>query len=877
MNKVTLLPVILIFNGLLSLLAAQETVNPLLESYDEYVSMRNNSEFRLKWIQTGPVMNSARVEAIQGVPGKPEIMYVAFGSGNLWKTVDNGTTWQPIFENQPVLGIGDIALAPSKNEIMWLGSGESLKKARNFTMPGAGIYKSSDGGETWEHKGLTDSYHIGEVAVDPENYDKVLVAVMGHFWSKNKNRGIYLTEDGGENWKQVLYLDNKTGANDIVISPSDPDIIYASMWENYPGISGKNSGIYKSSDGGHTWTLLSNGLPYGEKTGRIGLAVSYQNPDKVYALIDNLSKKRNDAAEVYKTTDGGLTWERSHKAELKIFPGIGWYFADIYVNPEDDDKVYALGVRMAYSNDGGKKFSNVGGNIFHINPSPAVPLHLDMCELWIDPVNTSRLLLGNDGGLYQSWDNGKNWIHHNNIPAGEFYDISVDNQSPYLIYGGVQDNSSVFGPSKEWNPVFSDGWEYIWLDAWAGGDGCVTFPDPVDPETVYFSSQNGAARRKNMRTGKSISIMPQLPEDYEGKQEYAFVAPYFCSPHNNNTLYHAGNYVFKSIDRGGNWELISPDLSRSGKKNNGSKTAGSIVESPLKKGLLYLGTDRGLFWTSHDDGQNWIESEYDLPEEYIRSIYPSSHSESRVYMAITGLNHDDFSNYLYVSEDYGATWRSISSNLPDEVANVILEDPYYEDILYAGLYRGVYISTDRGKNWSILGPDLPACSVADMVIQEYSNDLVIGTHGRGIFRTNLNPIHVMNEIGEADTCMIFKIQTAFLPQRNDTHNEIDLRSLEKITISFFLDEDKDVTIELLNDDNVIWEKYFEGKKGYNQYRWNLVTEKVDNQAAYFIHYLKFPEPGNYTLRITGKGCIMEGDMQIKNSDETIKTGHNPDS
>ena len=845
-------------------LTAQETGNPLLDSFDEYMELKETSLFGLEWIHLGPVVNSARVEAVQGVMNSPGTIYVAFGSGNLWKTTNNGLTWKPIFENQPVLGIGDIAVAPSNPDIVWLGSGESLKKARNFTMPGAGVYRSVDGGETWEHKGLTDSYHIGEIAVHPEDPDIAFVAVLGHFWSTNSNRGLYRTIDGGNTGEHVLYVNERTGANDVVISPSDPDIIYASMWENNPGISGPESGVYKSIDGGSTWEHLKGGLPDGPQTGRIGLAVSQTNPDKAYALVDNLNKNKNLAAEVYVTNDGGLTWNRSHDEELLIFPGIGWYFADIYLNPFNDDELFALGVRMAHSIDGGKTFENVGGTVFHLNPSQATPLHLDMCELWIDPSNPERLLLGNDGGLYQSFDKGRTWLHHNNIPAGEFYDISVDNQDPYMVYGGVQDDASVYGPSKEWDPRYPDGWDYVWLDAWAGGDGCFTFPDPDDPNIVYYSSQNGAAKRKNMKEDHSVSIKPKLPQDHKGKQVYAFVAPYFCSPHNSSTLYHGGTYLFKSTDKGDNWDLISPDLSESMREGNRSTTVGAIMESPLKQGLLYAGTDAGIFWTSRDDGNSWIEYGEELPEEYIRSICPSKYSEARVYIAITGINNDNLKNYLYVSEDYGNTWESISSNLPDEVANVIIEDPVYENILYAGLYRGVYISTDRGKSWSLLGPGLPACAISDLVIQESAMDLVAGTHGRGIYKMNLKPVHTAFATGELVSYnTLFDIPEATLPKRNDTHNDVEYTTLEKTNITFYLIEDSRVNLELRDDMTVLWNTSLDGKRGFNQYRWDLVIEEDNNQAPYFIQYLRFPKSGNYTLTLKGEGFEISKEMVIK--------------
>jgi len=327
----------------------QQPLSPLVQSFADYMQMKETTTFGLEWISLGPVVNSARVEAVQLDPAHPGTMYVAFGSGNLWKTVNNGLTWKPIFEDQPALGIGDIALAPSNPEVIYIGTGESLKKPRNFTMPGTGVFKSEDGGSSWNHCGLNDSWHIGEIAVHPTNPDIVYVAVLGHFWTTNPNRGIYRSTNGGESWEHVLFIDENTGATDVVISRSNPDVLYASLWENYPGTTGENSGVYTSKNGGDTWERVSGGFPRDDQIGRIGVAVSRENPDKVYALVDNLGNRNQGAAEVYKSIDGGLSWSKTHEKGLFIFSRIGWYFTDIYVNPENDEEIFTLGVRMAHS------------------------------------------------------------------------------------------------------------------------------------------------------------------------------------------------------------------------------------------------------------------------------------------------------------------------------------------------------------------------------------------------------------------------------------------------------------------------------------------------------------------------------------------------
>ncbi len=842
----------LFLTGLISIVSVKSQENqpssPLLASFAVYEQMKASTAYGLEWIPIGPTINSARADAVQVDPSRPGTMYLAFGSGNLWKTTNNGLSWKPIFEEQPALGIGDIALAPSNPDILYLGTGESLKKPRNFTMPGTGIYRSDDAGATWHHLGLSDSWHIGEIAVHPTNPDIVIVAVLGHFWSDNRHRGVYRTEDGGKTWQQVLYINEQTGANDVVIAPSNPDIMYASMWQHSPQVSGKNSEVYKSIDGGKTWEKAHEGMPVDENVGRIGLAVSYSNPDKVYALMDHRNRKDGKgAAKIFRSLNGGKNWKKTHKEEQMFLSVIGWYFADIYVNPQNDEEIFGLGVRLAHSTNGGETIDFIGGDVYHMFPSAADPLHLDHCELWINPSNPDHLALANDGGLYTSYDKGKHWTHHNNIPAGEFYDITLSKTEPYTIYGGVQDDATVYGPAKEYDPRYHKDWQYLWVDAWSGGDGCVTCVDPEDPNTVYFSMQNGAARRRDMQSGHSVSIRPRLPEDHEGEARFNFITPYFISTHDHNTLYHAGNYVFKSTNRGDDWEVISEDLSASNNPAKRSTAAGALAESPIKAGLLYMGTDKGAFWISEDDGKSWEERSVGLPDNYIRSIAPSAFKESRVYLTLTGMNYDDLGNYIFVSEDYGKTWASISGNLPDEVANVIIEDPKHANLLYAGLYRGVYVSTDRGASWSLLGKNLPAVSVADLAIDEPTGDLVIGTHGRGIYKVNLGPLYELPDHDKSGL-RIFSLPEFRLPRLRDTHRDVDYESLQKSTISFFLPRAGQVTLNIRNsEDKKVWSVSLNGIAGINEFRWDLVVRKQESNLPYFFRYDQFIEAGDYKL------------------------------
>ncbi len=843
---------------------AQQPSSPLVASFKQYQSMKEKTTFNLEWIALGPVLNSARADVIQVDPIHQGTMYVGFGSGGLWKTINNGISWSCIFEGQPSLGIGDMELAPSNPSIIYLGSGENLKKPRNFTLPGTGMYRSSDAGKTWKHIGLEDSWSIAEIAIHPTNPDIVLVAILGHLWTTNKNRGLYRTTNGGKTWEQVLYMDDKTGANDIVISPKDPTIMYASLWEVYPGISGKNSSIYKSIDGGKNWKLIATGLPSGPKTGRIGLAVSVSNPLKVYALIDNLNNDRDNAAELYKTTDGGLTWNKTHKGPFKIFPGVGWYFTDVYVNPKDDEEVFCLGVRLAHSMDGGKSFSFIGGNVTRMNQSLAQGLHLDQCELWINPSNPNHIAVGNDGGFYVSYDKGLSWMHYNNIPVGEFYDITID-KSSYTIYGGTQDDATVFGPAKEINTRFPDPWKYVWIDPWDGGDGCVTQVDPENNATVYYSMQHGNAVRLDRNTDTAIGIMPELPKEIKDTLRFNYITPYFISPHQSKTLYHGGNFVFKSIDRGDHWKVISPNIANSSIIEKKSNALGALVESKMEKGLIYAGTDKGSVWVTKNDGVSWEEHSIGLANYYIRSICPSSFSKERVYLAMTGINQDDLHRYLYSSDNYGGSWNDISIGLPDEPINTVLEDPANENILYAGTIRGVYLSTNRGSTWYYMGNQLPGAAIADIEIHEPTMDLIAATHGRGIYKINLKPIQQMvSENWPADKDHLFEqSEEVKRPWFNSSAGEPDYRTVEKTSFYFWLDHSKSITLSITDTSNKeIWKTTLPGKKGFNQYRWNLVIKKQTSDYPYFIHYEKFLKTGNYKLLLLAGDSILEQEIVV---------------
>ncbi len=866
-------PVLSFLISLLSFCSfAQQIASPLEASFRSYQEMKKKTPYKLDWVSLGPTLNSARADVVQVDTKHPGTMYVGFGSGGLWKTVNNGINWQCVFQEQSSLGIGDMELAPSNPDIIYVGTGENLKKPRNFTLPGTGMYRSTDAGKTWQHIGLEDSWAIAEIAIHPTNPDIVMVAVLGHLWSKNNNRGLYQSINGGKTWQQVLFKDDKTGTNDVVISASDPNIMYASTWEVYPGISGKNSGIHRSIDGGKTWIACTNGLPTGEKVGRIGLSVSYSNPKKAYALIDNLNNPKGESGELYKTTDGGLTWTKTHTTPFYNFSVIGWYFTDVYVNPKDDEEVYCLGVRLAHSTDGGKTFSFLGGNVTRATPSLAKGFHLDQCEVWINPENPNHIAAGNDGGLYVSYDKGDSWFHFNNIPTGEFYDITID-QKNYIIYGGTQDDATVYGPPKEINPNYPDTWKYLWIDPWDGGDGCVSQVDPDDENIVYYSMQFGNAIRYDKKMDSTYAIQPELPKSIKDTLVFNYVTPYFISPHQSKTLYHGGNYIFKSIDRGTKWQVISPNLAISANVEKKLSSTGALVESKIEKGLLYVGTDKGAFWVTKNDGISWEENSEGLANNYIRSICPSRFAKARVYTAMTGINYDDLQSYLYVSEDFGKNWKSIAAGLPNEPVNVIVEDPVHENVIYAGGFRGVYISTDKGNSWAYFGNNMPGTAIADIEIHEGTQDLVAATHGRGIYKINLKPIHTwLNEKMTSSKDYLFEIPIAKRPWFNSHDGEPDYRTLEKVEISFWLNEEKNINLIVKNEtNNTIWTMPFQGKKGFNQYRWDLIVSKESNNMPYFIHYDTFLKAGNYKMTLSDGKTDIEQPFIVKNVVSPYKT------
>ncbi len=735
----------------------------------------------LAWRALGPVNHSGRVVDVEVDPKHPGTFYVAAASGGVWKTSDHGLHFTPIFDGQDCFSIGDIAVDPSDPETIWVGTGEANNQRSSYW--GHGVYKSTDGGKTWRRVGLRDSHHIGRIAVDPTDGDRVFVAALGHLYTPNDERGLYLTTDGGKTWRRVLKISKDVGVVDVAIKPDDPKIVLAASYErrrrawHFDG-AGPGSGLWRSTDGGKTWTRVTEGLPSGE-IGRIGISFCASKPNVVYLTLSNQNPRKvkrvtvepeegaapapdesaaggggeapavldggavqgpeivraqrrarrrapTQGGEVYRSDDAGRTWRKVNRKPVGGRPP--YYYGQIRVAPQDPDKVWVLSTVLFVSKDGGKNFARDG--------APGV--HGDHHALWIDPHDGEHLLLGNDGGLCESWDGGRHWIHFENLPIGQYYAISVDNADPYRIYGGTQDNGSWGIPSR--GPTarglrLQDSYKV------AGGDGFYVRVDPEDPNTLYAESQFGGLVRVDLKTMRLRSIKPR-PERGQAAFRFNWMSPLVVSPHNHTILYFGGNRLFRSLNRGEDWTAISPDLTtRDPKKLAGNVphcTITTISESRLRFGLIWVGTDDGKLWLTADGGRTWRDRTAALPSEarglWISRVCASRFAEGRCFVAVTGYREDRFEPLLYVTDDYGLTFRRIAGDLPREgPVNVVLEDARDPDLLFAGTEFGVFFSLSRGGRWHRLGKGLPTVAVHDLALQERERELVAGTHGRGVW------------------------------------------------------------------------------------------------------------------------------------------------
>ncbi len=778
-------------------------------------SLFNNVTFR----NIGPSVMSGRVVDVDVNPSDPTEFYVAYATGGLWYTANNGQSLIPVFDSASVIGIGDIAVDWNKN-IIWVGTGEANSSRSSYA--GIGVYKSMDKGHTWTYMGLPESHHIGKILLDPNDENIAWVAASGHLYSPNKERGVYKTTDGGRTWKQTLFVDENTSAIDLDLNPKNPMEIYACMWHRERRAwdfkeSGSTSAIYKSNDGGNTWKKITggtSGFPGGANIGRTGIAVYAANPQILYADVDNnnhwpdtakkkmdtskyilndfrdISKEQflkldakkldaflkksfvpekyrdslvkqmvssgqvkptviydflNDAnselfntpiigCEVYRSDDGGATWKKANKKPLDLYNTYGYYFAKIAVSPVNDKKVVIGGFTLMASNDGGANFKAVD------KPNT----HPDWHAIWINPARDSNWITGNDGGCNITYDNGNHWFKINMPAVSQFYDIAVDSAKPYNVYGGIQDNGVWYGSSKsftsEIDPETPNNWKNL-----GGGDGMQVQIDTRDNKTVYFGSQFGYYTKKVIGEEKRYKPIHPFAALEAEKLRFNWQTPILLSSFNQDILYMGTNMLYRSMDKGETMVRLGKDLTKG--KKAGNVPYGTIVtlsESPIYFGLIYAGTDDGNIQMSKDGGNTWNLISQNLPKDlYVSRVIASAYGEGRIYATLNGYRYDNFTPWVYMSEDFGKTWKQLGNNLPMEPVNVLREDPYYENILYLGTDNGLYVSLNKGESFMSLGK-LPPVPVHDIAIQKGAKEIVVGTHGRSIYIASLKDIYEEN-------------------------------------------------------------------------------------------------------------------------------------
>ena len=709
-----------------------------LNGWKTHQELAETSPFKdLKWQRMGPKFAGGRIESIACPKGDLGTIYVGIGAGGVWKTENGGMSWKPIFENESTYSIGDVALSPTDPNIVWVGTGEAHLSRSSY--PGNGVYKSVDAGESWQHMGLPESAHIGSVLVDPKDADTVYVAAMGRLRGGGQ-RGVYKTTDGGKSFKRVLYDGNDVAFVDLVFDPFDNKRMFVSAWDRSRG---NGSGVYRSDDAGETWKKLKGGL-LEENADRVAIDVSRSKEGVIYALMADRSSpalaQRRNASILYRSDDHGETWKRTCKDYVTTY--IGWDFCDLRVAPDDENRLYVGGTRLVTSNDGGKTFQGEGGfainknhaEVLRVHRHPGIGLHLDVHDIWIDPANPTRVLLGNDGGLFSSLDRGQTWLHFNNLPITEFYRVYLDNEKPFNIWGGTQDNASLVGPSTaRYEDGKEDKWRFVFLDPWTGGDGFATFPDPNDSSITYYTQQNGDMKRSRM--GRLRAEKRIRPRNERGKPDlqFAWDTPFFASSHPGDTiLYCAAQRVFRSKDRGNSWESISPDM--------GNRGLLDLSESPLDQNRLACGGAGKPIHVTADGGESWQEVGKSIPRKTLRDIELSHHDDKVIYVAVSGKTSSDCTAYVYRSDDFGKTWHNISNNLPAESVNSIEEDPTVKGLLYVGTDCGVYVSLDNGKAWHSLSKTLPTAPVVDLEVHARDGKLVAATHGLSIFILDVQAI-----------------------------------------------------------------------------------------------------------------------------------------
>jgi photosystem II stability/assembly factor-like uncharacterized protein len=835
-----------------------------------------------EWRTIGPANMVGRITDIEAVDDKPSIVYVATASGGIFKSVNGGATWDRIFDRYGTSNMGDIDVAPSNPDIVWVGTGESC--TRNSIGWGDGVYKSTDGGRTFTNMGLADTHHISEVIIHPTDPDIVYVAAQGHLWGHTGERGIYRTTDGGRTWTRLaggLPADGRTGASDLAVDPSNPDVLYAGFWERlrmpHRFLSGgPNGGLFRSTDGGRTWSKLTNGLPSGE-TGKIEVAVYRRDPRILVANIEHGFQPSQNSADyadmtklgtgIYRSEDGGASWTYVNRSNPRPF-----YYSHVWIDPNDPDRIFQLAENARVSEDGGRSFERQFPGI-----------EGDFHALWIDPNDSDHLYVGNDKGASVSFDGGRTFFLFDNIDAAQFYAISVDMRDPYWVYGGLQDNGSWGGPSnsRDVNGVLNDHWFKM-----HSGDGMHTANDPLDWRTVYSSTNGGSVRRVDALFRQASTNVRPTPRNVLNLSDvvpgaaptgnslpgetfrFNWKSPFILSPHDPRTIWLGGNYLFRSTDRGDTWRIVSPDLSTGDTAFANPWTGGmtrdvtgaethataiTISESPLVPGVIWVGTDDGNIQLTRDGGRTWTNVRSTVPgvprHRWVSRIEASRFDAGTAYVSIDGHRSDDFRPYVFRTTDWGRTWTSLSATMPqDEPVYVIKEDLKNPDLLFAGTEFSLLASLDRGRTWHRLMNGFPTVPVHDLVIHPRDNDLVAGTHGRGIWiLDDIGPLQQLTPAVLAADAHLFDNRVATkwhgisrgatrghflfmgrnplaIAQRNPSNNPPDLAPTA--TIDFYLKDapPAPVSLEIVSlDGQRRAAAQVQAQRGINRYRWDMRT------------------------------------------------------
>ena len=832
----------------------------------------------MQWRQIGP-FRGGRALAIEGVPGEPDTYYFGAVAGGVWKTTDGGANWTPLFDKEPISSIGAIAVAPSDHNVVYAGTGEAA--IRGNTTYGTGVFKSIDAGKTWQNVGLKDSRQIGAMTVDPRNADVVLVAALGHAFGPNQERGIFRTADGGKTWTKVLSKDENTGGIDLVFDPHNPNIVFASLWQArrqpwFFSSGGPGSGLYRSEDNGVTWKHLEgNGLPDGI-LGKIGIAVSGADSNRVYAIIE--AKEGG----IYRSDDAGQHWTRVN--DDGRFRQRAWYFSKVYADPKSPDTVYLLNTGLFKSVDGGKTF----------NLMPA--RHGDHHGLWIDPTTANRIGNANDGGVSISIDGGKTWTTQNNQPTAQFYHIAVDNAFPYHIYGAQQDNSNVGIASRtDWGAIGPEDW-FV-----AGGGECgFVVPDPRDWHIIYSNNEGYITRYdKNKKEVQDVSVWP-LDNSGHGAADlvhrFQWVSPLLLSPHNPDVLYTAAECVFKSADHGQTWTQISGDLTRNDKSKQQPSggpltnditsveyfdTVFALAESPVKKGTIWAGTDDGLVQVTTDDGQHWSNVTPKMPEwSTVDLIDPSPHDGNTAYVAVDRHKLDDFKAYIFKTNDLGKTWTAITTGIPDgSYVHAVREDPKRKGLLYAGTETGVFVSFDDGAHWQRLQLNLPTSPIHDLVVKD--DDLVVATHGRSFWLLDdVTPVRQVNAQSQQADVILYQPQTALrlhYPEEFDKRQPVGDNPPPGAIIDYYFKTapKEEVSLDILDTSGKVVRHLSskEKKEGEQPPEWPDRVERVKTIPANegmnrFAWDLRYDDPiqipGAFYSGTGPKGPLaLPGDYQVK--------------